>query len=99
MSVYRNWGLELFERVVRAILGRVAEPQAAWGQSLARLQGAPLPPDVKESHGTASDTVPTKRPRSRGHSGLYRISLEVVLVEAAGVEPASVGTRLLALHA
>ena len=98
MCVYRNWGLELFERVVRTILGRVAE-SAAWGQSLARLQGAPLPPDVKESHGTASDTVPTKRPRSRGLSGLYRISLEVVLVEAAGVEPASVGTRLLALHA
>ena len=57
------------------------------------------PPDVKGPSWIYLDKPGIKNPRFTGVNVRSWILLYVYLVEAAGVEPASVGTRLLALHA
>ena len=49
-----------------------------------------LPPDVARYSETAADDYTTKKPAFPRDSGLYWISLDGNLVEAAGIEPASV---------
>lgn len=44
------------------------------------------------------DAAGTKNPRFTGVSGLPRSPLEDILVEPAGIEPASASPLLMALH-
>ena len=76
---------EITARCLGATARRIGFPDQSCPQS-----GPQLPPDAGRFGETVSDDYTTKNPTFPRDSGLYWISLDGNLVEAAGIEPASV---------